>query len=544
MDAPTELQQLLFRPRPNAGEDELAWLFRLARANGFRSAAALLSSARLKIASHITPISADPKIAEWAAAAIDVGVAELRNVLHDAVGAALGVPVHQEGLQRWRLGRGDSPANMVRFAVCPVCLRKDHVPYLRSAWRYAAFTHCLVDSAVLMERCARCGTDIGVSTRSDHELGLCHQCGGRFAETAAGALSLNFGSRESPLQPGLVSEQALPHPVASEHLYWDGIWTLLSQLLLRSVSAKLATVPFVPAVYRRAFQRVADFGASGRKIQFESLNADDRGPLLSFATWLCEEWPRRLVLLFVAAGLHWHTFSGRQIDAPYWIADVFRWHLQRSRYRPSLEEAQAARDALKSSPLKLSRIRVKRILGVTESWTVSQTVEIYTRSFSESDLALLLEDLSRWVESAPLARKQRASRLRDAAAIALAAASGVTFTQVCLLLAADVDALLSRGAPTHTNRWAKEYVELHRPGFVEIGALELPYFFVTRFGKRYEGYGLPAILADALRRIQFPDTWRGVNVFKDLHAKSPSIGFSATTSTPLRRRRARTRISR
>ena len=545
MSAPPTVQHLLFRPRPIEGEDELGWLLRLASANGLRSAAALLSSARLKIASHITPISSDSKIAEWAAVAVEIDVVALTVAIHDDVGESLGVSVHRQGLQRWRLSRRDAPDSMVRFSVCPICLQGDELPYLRSAWRYAALTHCPIDGAALLERCLRCGTDIGISTRTDHELDRCRHCGSCLYERTGGALSLNVGPRQVPLQAGKIDESVLPHPVAYEHLYWDGVWTLLSQLLLRSVSAKVATIPFIPAIYRRAFQRVANPGTYGPKLRFESLNADDREPLLSFVTWLCDEWPRRLVLLFVTAGLHWHTFSVRQIEAPYWVADVFRWHLQRSRYRPTVEEAQAARDALKASLRELSRIRVKRMMGITESWTVSQVVAIYTRPFSESELVLLLQDLERWVESASLARKQRASRVRDALAIALAAVSRASFTKVCLLLAPDIEALLARvaqpnswerGCIKQANRWAKEYVELHRPGFVEVGALELPYFFVSRFGMRYEGYGLPAVLADALRRIGFPDTWRGVNVFKDLPVSLPSAGIGEATNTPSRRR--------
>ena len=525
MGASTQFQQLLFRPRPNAGEDELTWLFRLARANGFRSTAALLSSARLKVASHITPISSDLGTALWAAAAIDVAVVELLDALRDTVGAALGIPVHHQGLQRWRLSRGDSTARMVRYAVCPTCLATDKEPHYRSAWRYAAQTRCSIHGTALLERCHRCGADVAISIRTHHELACCRQCGDRLSVSTGHGPSLNVGPRSSLPLPGLIDERELPRAVAAEHLYWDGIWILLSHLLLRSTLKKLEPLTSIPMEHRRALERIAKSESAHRTIKFESLGIDDREPLLSFVTWLCGDWPERFVRVFSAAGLHWSTLSMRQIETPYWISEVFRWHLQRSRYRPSQEEAQAAHNALESGSGKASRNRVKRLLGVTESSWVSEAIAIYSRTFSQLDLLRLLEDLAAWVESAPTARKQRASRVRDAAAIALCTVSGFNFTRVCSLLAADVELLQEELSASggwqlrslaFADRWLSEYRQLHRPAFAEAGGLQASYFFVTRFGLRYEGYGLPAVLSGALRRIGFPDTWRGVGVFEDL----------------------------
>ena len=531
MDAHAEHQQLLFRPRPISGEDELAWLFRLARSNGFRSAAALLSSARLKITSHIAPISSDSRTAAWTALAIDVDVAVVLEALHDAVGAALGMPVHEQGLQRWRLVRCDSTSNMVKFAVCPSCLRADQEPHYRSAWRYAAVTRCAAHGAALLDRCRHCGSDIAISLRTDHELVKCRLCNSSLTTETRGALSVNVGRRDIPPVPATVDASVLPQAVAFEHLYWDGIWILLSHLLLRSTLKKLEISASIPLPYRCALEGVAASAHSGQKIRFESLGIDEREPLLSFVAWLCAGWPSRFVRVFSTAGLHWHTLSVRQIETPYWLAETFRWHLQRSRYRPSLEEAQAARDALELGSGRATRIRVKRALGVTESSSVSEAVAIYSRTFSRADLALLLEDLAAWVESATAARKQRASRVRDAAAISLCAVFGLSFTRVCLLLAQDVELLLAKHLSSDAwqlkvldlaDRWLSEYRRHHRPAFAEVSGLPEPYFFVTRFGLRYEGYGLPAVLSGSLRRIGFPDKWRGVSVFEDLHAISPA----------------------
>ena len=526
MDTPTWFQQLLFRPMPNAGEDELTWLFRLARANGFRSGAALLSSAKLKIASHITPISSDLNTAMWAATAIDVAVGELLNSLYDTVGTALGVLVHHQGPQRWRLSRGDSTASMVRYAVCPTCLRTDEAPYYRSAWRYAAHTRCSIHGTALLERCRRCSADIAISTRTHHELVCCRECGDQLSSPMGHAPNLYVVSRNGLPLPGMVDERELPRTVASEHLYWDGIWVLLSHLLLRSTLKKLETLTSIPLEHRRALHRIAMSETATRTIRFESLGIDDREPLLVFVKWLSANWPGRFVGVFSAAGLHWSTLSMRQIEPPYWISEIFRWHLQRSLYRPSREEAEAARNALESESGRASRNRVKRLLGVTESSWVSEAVAVYSRTFSQLDLRRLLEDLAGWVESAPTARKQRASRVRDAAAIALCAVSRFNFTQVCSLLAADVELLheklLASGgwqlnSLAFADRWLSEYRKDHRPEFAESGGLQAPYFFVTRFGVKYEGYGLPAVLSGTLRRIGFPDTWRGVSVFEDLH---------------------------
>lgn len=525
------IQRLLFRPRPIAGEDELAWLFRLARANGFRSAAALLSSAKLKIASHITPISSDPRTAVWAAAAIDADVVELYSALHDTVGAALGIAVHPQGLPRWRLTRCDSTPSMVRYAVCQTCLRTATAPHYRSAWRYAAFTRCPIHGTALLERCRNCGADIAISIRTHHELICCRKCGSSLTAATGSALSLNVGELDSPPCPGSIDVTEMPRAMASEHLYWDGVWIVLSHLLLRSTPKKLETLISIPHHYRHALERIAKSEGSDRTIKFESLGIDDREPLLSFVKWLTADWPGRFVRVFSAAGLHWSTLSMRQVEAPYWISEVFRWHLQRSRYRPSREEAVAARNALELESGKASRNRVKRLLGVTESSWVSEAVAIYSRTFSQLDLLRLLEDLAAWVESAPTARKQRASRVRDAGAIALCAVSGLNFSRVCSLLAADVESLQATLSASggwqlrslaFADRWLSEYRQHHRPDFAGSGGLQEPFFFVSRFGLRYEGYGLPAVLSGSLKRIEFPDPWRGVGVFEDLHAVTPS----------------------
>lgn len=530
MNRTTEHQQLLFRPRPTAGEDELAWLFRLARANGFKSGAALLSSAKLQAASHITPISSDLKTAAWAAAATGIAVAELLSALHDAVGAALGIPVHHQGRQRWRLSRGDSTSSMVRYTVCPACLHSDKEPHFRSAWRYAALTRCSNHGTALLDRCSRCGSDIAISIRTHHDLDSCRRCGERLAALPARAPTLNSEPPSGLPRPGLVDERELPRSVASEHLYWDGIWILLSHLLLRSTLRKLETQELIPLDHRRAIERIAEGESETRSINFESLSVDDRELLLSFVKWLCAEWPGRFVRVFSAAKLHWSTLSMRHIETPYWIIEVFRWHLQRGHYRPSREEAQAACNALESRSGKASRNRVKRLLGVTENSWVSEAIAIYSRTFSQFDLLRLLEDLAAWVEGASTARKQRASRVRNAAAIALCAVCGFSFTRVCGLLMTEVQLLLEEHATPGTwqhrslvfaDRWLIEYREQHRAAFAEAGGLQVPYFFVSRFGLRYEGYGLPTVLSGSLIRIGFPDTWRGVGVFDDLRAVVP-----------------------
>jgi hypothetical protein len=264
----------------------------------------------------------------------------------------------------------------------------------------------------------------------------------------------------------------------------------------------------------RALRRVA--GSTRR--DFESLSIEVRHGLLLAVDQLIEDWPRHFVSVALAAGWRSHHFSAIETSVPYWLSSVVREHLDRKPYVVSAGEVSHATAALKRSRQAVSKVSVKRLLGVTEGKHLDQLMPPRQSALSSSEMQRLVELLDGALRTAPVARDERASLVRDAACIAVAAWTRMNFLSVCRLSIADGQVVLGqwRQAKAHAqaanyDTWMTEYLGSVRPRFERFGDRRSE-LFLTRFGVPYRGFGLAPRFAGLLRSAGIADWSRGVNL--------------------------------
>jgi hypothetical protein len=173
---------------------------------------------------------------------------------------------------------------------CPVCLRRDAVPYFRKTWRLALKTFCVQHNCNLLDRCHGCGAPVAfhrvdmvqATGLSNVSLSRCHVC----------AEALGRGQREKPRVWNAQSFGALRNIVAAIDAISIGKETPLE-------SGTLAVMRHLTAMMlgRRCKLRLGDylmerFGEGMLRIDYparpsiETQCRETRHMLLLWAAWL------------------------------------------------------------------------------------------------------------------------------------------------------------------------------------------------------------------------------------------------------------------
>lgn len=517
-------QQLLFRPPPLDGEAVCSWLYRIAVENGHCAAGPLIKLARLSERVPLSATELTAEMLEWLCAATGCSGREIAACLKDTVGEALGA-APRRSTRRWLLRNSKRRVGQ-RFSLCQHCLAQD-IPHWRGAWRFATTVRCDVHDTGLIDRCPACHALQLLSLQRARPLDECEECGAKLAMKSSpvtqcqSKLSDIDGSGQTWSRPGVIELGEFPVQVPFEHLFWDGIWTILSHALLRNVAQRLQTLE-IPLGARSLLSRVAN---APQRMTFEDLPIADRQVMLEFSRWLCEDWPQRFVAVFEQGRVLASSFGVREVDRPYWIDRAVDEHLNRQRYRPSVDEVQSAASWLaQHGAAQPSQLRLKQTLGLTESIQISKVLQIHTRPFTLRDLDLLLRVLQDEIDSADIRRGCRDAVVRDALVVASCVLSGQGIEAVRKLSLEQIRDLwvARRPRPLCKARaseliyeWQREYEGKVRPRWSGEGG-EGSCYFVTRHALPYNGFGLPRLLTRCLKSIGYPDHWRGVGVLRDL----------------------------
>lgn len=524
---PAARQLLLFRPTALDGEALCSWLCRIASENGHRTARPLVKLARLNGAIPLSALELSAEMLEWLCNATGCSRQSVLSALTDTVGEALGASPRRAG-RRWLLRSSLQQKVGQRFALCQACLTQG-TPYWRNAWRFSNVVRCQEHDATLIDRCPVCQSPQLLSLQRSKPLDECEECGESLALTAAepvGPSRLPCDGRPTWGLPGTIDPQEFPVPVPVEHLFWDGIWTIVSHALLGKVARRLQALN-IPPDARSLLAKVA---GSFQRSTFEGLPIVDREIMLSFSKWLCEDWPRRFVRVFDEGRVVASTFSGRDVDRPYWIDRVVEDHLNRAIYRPTVAEVESAASWLKSKQREVqpSRIRLKKTLGLTESVQILKVLQAHTRPFGQTDLDHLLLAINDEIGHADTRRSCRDAMQRDAMVIANCMLHGEGLEVTCRLSVAqvqgiwesrDASGLLSSRMWKLIVEWRHEYESNVRPRWSSDGCRTSCYF-VTRHGLNYLGFGVPRLITRCLERIGYPGYRRGVSVLRDLRQLS------------------------
>jgi hypothetical protein len=501
----------------NEAESLTSWLLRLANGNGFRTYGELFAYERRKL-SRTAALDIDPR--RW----------NLLHVMHelsllpesviarhtlDAELAALTTGTGTgtgTGSIRWTLTSHSvvQQNRTSRHAYCAQCLREDSIPYWRLGWRLSTTTICTKHGALLIDTCPECGTALCISPSRESALDRCHVClfNLRVAKSHAPADNACAWRVTAPSE---LTPEDLPVSLSWSHLWWNGVRVLLSVFTQKVVRAKLSSLA-LPAPLAATLAGLPQ----NRRLGFDGLRVRTRHDLLYLVQVVTTNWPTPFVAYMSEAGVTAADFLTCEIEMPYWLDKVVNCDLNRKRYRVTEAEVRSAQALLRSRSTAVSKISVKRLLGVTEGVALDRLQPKRSRQLSDVELLRIAEQLDRDVRTAPSGRDVQASALRDAACIAAAAWLRIAFREATSLELAAGHALLKswrESANTHGPRdrlasifadWMFLYLEGTRPRFERFDR-QYQALFLSRFGIPTNGFGLAARFAELLRRCDIEE---------------------------------------
>lgn len=530
---------------PALRESMASWVWRLAQANGFLFTSDLLRSARVKVR-DLSRLDLGPNGPIAAATFAEMAMLPIEEISALTLTATLqhmGVEESPKGhpwvLSSARLARKRHGA---MHAVCPSCLREDEIPYWRQCWRLATAVRCAQHHHALIDQCPACAAPIVLTHRRTMPLELCEFCGEAYGDHHDRSYRI-ARSNWIDTVPLAIQAKQLPMAVADPLLWWIGLRTLLFVLCIPRHARRLA-IADIPSTFLSTLRVIA----GTPRLEFAQHPITIRHSLLRLAAWLTESWPHRFVATMKAMGLGAAEFSIMELRRPFWLQSAVDQYLVKKRYQVSSDELRSAQATLSNRQKPISKISLKRQLGITEAKALDALLPERLKMLSDDTLQQVIAMLDADIESTASAREAQSSALRDACCIAASAWLGVSFIKVCeldvaagLALNRTWHAIAQQESPNYPLaasphvalatvfcRWGDQYAQGVRHRFCRYGQAPAQYF-VTRFGRPYGGFNLAARFADLLRRAGVTDWGAGARLLvKNGLADRPTSLKSAT----------------
>lgn len=210
---------------------------------------------------------------------------------------------------------------------------------------------------------------------------------------------------------------------------------------------------------------------------------------------------------------------------PVWLKTIIESHLTRMHRNVKSEDVQAAVDSIRASGKAVSKLAVKRILGVRDARAIEEIVPTQRRSATPRELLALCGKFERLLTTTPTARDQHATLLRDYLIFLLSVLSGSAVENVCKFAERDaistLDGKLGRAAQESMlhSLIAKRTFEIHhlyasvaRPHL--LGSQVNPnQWFLSRFGADLAGHTVRERVAKLMATGFGNDLWRSADVF-------------------------------
>lgn len=519
---PSNRSALLVRSRPlgHGAEEEsmTSWLLRLASGNGFRSYGELLAYERQKL-SGMAALDVNPQRWDLPRCMLEISLLPESLIAQHSLDQELAslTSSASNGSCRWILTSLSVTQRdrTSRHAYCAQCLSEDPVPYWRRQWRLSTTTVCPRHGVLLVDVCPQCGTAMCISPSRDLALDRCHGCLFHLRQ-ARTATPVDQACTWRTRSPSELTPSDLPVTLSFSHLWWDGVRVLLSVFTQKRVRLKLSNLTLPGTL-------IADLAALApdRRPGFDGLPVKTRHELLYLVQLVTQDWPRSFVEYMSEAGVTAADFLLSEISMPYWLEKVVKVDLNRKRYRLTVAEVRSAEALLRSRSAAVSKISVKRLLGVREGVAIDELRPKQSRVLSDDELLRIAAQLDQDLRVAPRGRDVQASLLRDAACIAAAAWLHLPFRKASCLDLEIGHALLTAWTTTATADggahsslasifagWMDLYLRGTRPRFEHFGQ-PCQALFLSRFGVPTGGFGLAARFADLLRRCDIKDWQRG-----------------------------------
>jgi hypothetical protein len=513
---------------PSQRESMASWAWRLAQANGFMHAGNLLLSGGLRL-QDFSRLDLGPTCRIATTLLIKLTLLPQQDVTCLTLTATLqyfGVEESPTG-HSWVLNCAHLPRKRrgARHAICTTCLCEDGVPYWRQFWRLATAVRCPVHHHALIDQCPVCAEPIVLTHQRIAPLDHCESCGTAYAEHKERTYRITR-SKWIDMAPLSVLQDHLPLKVIDPQLWWAGLRALLFILCIPR-RAKRFAVSNVPSTYLPTLRLIAQTP----RVDFARHSLSVRHDLLRLAAWLTRDWPDNFVTTVKMAGITACDFSAMEFSLPYWLHAASNEYLYGKRYQVNQDEVRAAKAALSKSKQPISKIALKRQLGVTEGKSLDALLPARLKALPNDTIHTIMIMLEVDIQSTDSAREAKSSAVRDACCIAAATWLGLSFTKVCELTLSDGLALNrtwqalavryesdSQFTSTHEIRlarifcrWGDLYANGVRHRFCRYQQ-EPNRYFVTRFGRPSEGNGLAPRFADLLRRAGVNDWAAGVRL--------------------------------
>lgn len=243
---------------------------------------------------------------------------------------------------------------------CADCLASPP-SYYRRAWRLAFTVGCATHGRLLRDRCPACQSPL--MPHRAPALHLCWRC------------DLDLSTEPArPYPPSALLVQRRCERAATQGwaVEFDTVfarasaWFALVRQLARIVASGRRSDRLRAVIARRRDVDPQPFPFGGRA-EIEFLPTTERARLLAFVDALLEGWPMMFAHDCAEAGV-WKTWALRDLKhPPYAYADAVSAFLDRSFYKPSLNEVASAAQALDHAGQVVNRQSLRRAVGDSEA---------------------------------------------------------------------------------------------------------------------------------------------------------------------------------
>lgn len=511
----------LIRPKPLADESLSSWRQRSGIANGFKNYPRMAGTRGTKDPDWIRNFQE----LTWLSENFTLSVDQIQLLGLDYWSTKFTARRELAKPNRWILPLSSSTKwQGTGPSLCPDCISADAEPYVRIYWRFAFLTHCPTHRRLLIDHCHECGSPIwpssifliAASPRFDWI--RCLMCDTEYKysprEVLCDGEKLSLWNYIYRNQSPKGFEQ-----VTSKGEFLDAVW-VISQLLLRNQTSLLWKS--FPSFLAAPSISDADDPASKR---VEALPIQDRDRVLKAALWLLGDWPNRFVTTCETAGVSKHHFIANRQFHPDWLNEVIANHLTLCKRGTTVTTVEHAISSLSNAGTPITKIAVRRKLGVTQSQAVDALLS-QRRQATSQEFLVMCGRFERSLVEGPESRDQRATTLRDYLVFLLSVYMATDVERICLLKRTDLQDLLAPSDKEYLQKDVAKDLVKHR--LVELNALyessirpkllgeseSTIEWFISRFGKPLEGHSVRERIAKMMRSGFPGELWKSVDVFR------------------------------
>jgi hypothetical protein len=235
---------------------------------------------------------------------------------------------------------------------CPLCLSEGDEPYFKRQWRLAFLAFCIKHKVALFDRCDNCGEAInfylnasGDNDKAPLTLTVCYKCKSDLRDAATSSKIVKARECVIDFQKHLLESashdwvELLPNEYVHSLMYFEGLRHLAFPLVGRAELNKS-----VLAAAIKYFGLEVDTSNLRRATSFESCDVQMRGTAIMVLQKILQDWPRNFIDFQRSHRIRNIAWIRPALYVPFWLRNVFEFHLMKWRYEPTEQEFYSARN--------------------------------------------------------------------------------------------------------------------------------------------------------------------------------------------------------